>query len=157
MPLRAESPIRRFVAEIAPASRAEQTGGGAPGAFRVDARLRDSELFLLVLSLCAGAAAGIGVILIDLLLAWLRQVAFGVSPGQHLSDVELAPARVLLIPGIGGLLVGLVSEQLRRWRPREVVDAIEANALFGGRMSVGNSLGLVAVTLSQAGSEPLSG
>ena len=40
---------------------------------------------------------------------------------------------------------------LRRWRPREVVDAIEANALLGGRMSVGDSLGLVAATLLSGG------
>ncbi len=55
------------------------------------------------------------------------------------------------MPVLGGLLVGLTSAMLRRWRPREVVDAIEANALFGGRMSVGDSLGLVWVTVLSGG------
>ena len=82
---------------------------------RVGARLRDSELFLLVLALGAGGAAGLGVFLIDV------------------------------------LLVGLASALLRRWRRREVVDAIEANALFGGRMSVGDSLGVVLLTLLSGG------
>jgi CIC family chloride channel protein len=106
---------------------------------------------LLVLALGAGAAAGGGVVLIDWLLALLRRLAFGIPPDGHLSDIDLGPARVLMMPVLGGLLVGLVSALLRRWRPREVVDAIEANALFGGRMSVGDSLGLVAVTLLSGG------
>ena len=120
-------------------------------AARTEARLRDSELFLLVLALGAGAAAGGGVVLIDWLLALLRRLAFGIPPDGHLSDIDLGPARVLMMPVLGGLLVGLVSALLRRWRPREVVDAIEANALFGGRMSVGDSLGLVAGTLLSGG------
>jgi CIC family chloride channel protein len=114
-------------------------------------RLRDSDLFLLILALGAGGAAGIGVILIDLLLDGLRWLAFGVPRDGHLSDTTLAPARVLLTPVLGGLLVGLAAALLRRWRQREVVDAIEANALFGGRMSVGDSLGLVLVTLLSGG------
>ena len=61
------------------------------------------------------------------------------------------PARLLLMPVMGGMLVGLSSVLLRRWRPREVVDAIEANALFGGRMSLGDSLGLVWVTILSGG------
>ena len=147
----AESHIRSGVAEIAPASQTQHTGAEVGGTLRVEARLRDSELFLLVLALVAGIAAGVGVILIDLLLALLRRMAFAIPPDGHFSDIDLGPARVLLMPVLGGLLVGLVSELLRRWRPLEVVDAIEANALFGGRMSVGDSLGLVAVTLLSGG------
>ena len=113
--------------------------------------MRDSDLFLLVLALAAGGAAGIGVILIDLLLAELRWFAFGIPEDGHLSDIDLGPARVLLMPVLGGLLVGLAAALLRLWRQREVVDAIEANALFGGRMSVGDSLGLVGLTLLSGG------
>ena len=153
MPLRAYWPIRSYiVAEIAPASQTTQASAEretAPPA--AEARLRDSELFLLVLALAAGIVAGIGVVLMDLVLDLLRWLAFGVSSDGHLSDIDLGPARVILMPVLGGLLVGLVAALLRRWRPREVVDAIEANALFGGRMSVGDSLGLVAVTLLSGG------
>jgi chloride channel protein, CIC family len=139
------------VADTAPASKIERTRAeGAEGA-PVERRLRDSELFLLVLALGAGIAAGIGVVLIDLLLALLRHLAFAIPPDGHLSDIDLGPARILLMPVLGGLLVGLTSALLRRWRPREVVDAIEANALFGGRMSVRDSLGLVAATLLSGG------
>jgi chloride channel protein, CIC family len=108
--------------------------------------LRDSDLFLLVLAVGAGVAAGIGVVLIDFLLAGLRWFAFAIPRDGHLSDIDLGPGRVLLMPVLGGLLVGLAAALLRRWRQRAVIDAIEANALFGGRMSVGDSLGLVGVT-----------
>ena len=116
------------MAEIAPARGTAQTS--AEGGLPAEARLRDSELFLLVLAMTAGVAAGLGVVLMDLLLALLRWVAFGISSDGHLSDIDLGPARVLLMPVLGGLLVGFLSTLLRRWRPREVVDAIEANALL---------------------------
>ena len=114
-------------------------------------RLRDSDLFLLALALGAGGAAGISVILIDLLLGGLRWFAFAIPQSGHLSNIDLGAARVLLMPVLGGLLVGFARALLRRWRQREVVDAIEANALFGGRMSVGDSVGLVFMTLLSAG------
>ncbi len=108
-------------------------------------------MFLLALALAAGVAAGLGVVLIDLLLDVLRWVAFAIGSDEHLVDVDLGPARVLAMPILGGLLVGVTSTLLRRWRPREVVDAIEANALLGGRMSISDSLGLVATTLLSGG------
>ena len=137
--------------EIAPLRGLEKTATGDADARNAEARLRDSDLFLLVLALAAGVAAGISVVLIDLLLALLRWLAFGISSNRHLSDIDLGWPRVLAMPVVGGLLVGLTSTVLRRWRPREVVDAIEANALFGGRMSVGDSLGLVFTTLLSGG------
>src|SRR4051812_16500109 len=88
-------------------------------------RLRDSDLLLLVLALGAGGAAGLGVVVIDWLLAGLRWLAFAIPRDAHLSDIDLAPARVLLMPILGGVLVGLAAALLRGWRQREVVDAIE--------------------------------
>jgi chloride channel protein, CIC family len=139
------------VADIAPAERTERTGAPVERALPAERRLRDSELFLLALALAAGVAAGLGVVLIDLLLDVLRWVAFAVGSDEHLVDIDLGPARVLAMPILGGLLVGVTSVVLRRWRPREIVDAIEANALLGGRMSVSDSLGLVATTLFSGG------
>jgi CIC family chloride channel protein len=139
------------VVEVAPASSTKRTGAEVEGALATEARLRDSELFLLVLALAVGVAAGVGVVIIDVLLSLLRQISFAIPQDGHLSDIDLGPSRVLFMPVLGGLLVGLTSAVLRRWRPREVVDAIEANALFGGRMSVADSLGLVAATLLSGG------
>jgi chloride channel protein, CIC family len=139
------------VTEIAPLHGLEKAATADADARNAEARLRDSDLFLLVLALAAGVAAGISVVLIDLGLALLRWFAFGVSSNKHLSDIDLGWSRVLAMPVLGGLLVGLTATVLRRWRPREVVDAIEANALLGGRMSVGDSLGLVFTTLLSGG------
>jgi chloride channel protein, CIC family len=141
----------RRVAEIASAAGNKETELASAASLR-EARLRDSELFLLVLALAAGIAAGLGVVLINLSLSLVRHLAFAVPLGSHLSEVTgVGPARLLLMPILGGLLVGLTATLLRRWRPREVVDAIEANALFGGRMSLGDSIGLVWVTILSGG------
>ena len=115
-------------------------------------RLRDSELFLVVLAAGAGVLAGLGVILLDEILAVLHSVVFDLPLGAHLSDTSDIPRlRVLTMPIVGGMLVGASLVLLRRWRPREVVDAIEANALFGGRMSLSDSIGLVFVTALSGG------
>src|SRR5438132_5003855 len=127
------------------------TSATTAGIRRAEVQLRDSDLFLLVLALGSGGAAGLSVTLIDLLLAGLRWFAFAMPREAHFSEIDVGPARVLMMPVLGGVLVGLVAALLRRWRQREVVDAIEANALFGGRMSVGDSLGLVLLTLLSGG------
>ncbi len=139
------------MAEIASDARTEATDLAAAGTRR-ETRLRDSELFLLALALAAGVAAGLGVVLINISLGLVRMAAFNVPFRSHLSEVTgIGPPRVVLVPIIGGLIVGLTAMLLRRWRPREVVDAIEANALFGGRMSLGDSIGLVWVTILSGG------
>jgi CIC family chloride channel protein len=147
----ARLPKQLGVAEIAPREALKEAGSAATVTRRAESRLRDSDLFLLVLAVGAGTAAGVGVVLIDMLLTGVRWLAYGIPRGGYLSDIDLGPARVLMMPVLGGLLVGLSAALLRRWRTREVVDAIEANALFGGRMSVGDSLGLVGVTLLSGG------
>ena len=48
------------------------TSATTAGIRRAEVQLRDSDLFLLVLALGAGGAAGLSVIVIDLLLAGLR-------------------------------------------------------------------------------------
>ena len=135
--------------DIAPARGAEET---AATGRRAEPRLRDSDLFLLALAAGAGVLAGGGVVIIDVLIGLVRHLAFDVPEGTHLSSATGLPwVRKLSMPVLGGFLVGIVSYLLRRWRPREVVDAIEANALFGGRMSVGDSVGLVGVTVLSGG------
>ncbi|HSK42004.1 MAG TPA: chloride channel protein, partial [Arenibaculum sp.] len=62
------------------------------------------------------------------------------------------PWRIVAAPCIGGLLVGLFIHWMRKLRSREVVDPVEANALYGGRMSLVDSLRLTTSTLLSAGS-----
>jgi CIC family chloride channel protein len=138
------------VTEFVPADRRSE--GAEETAEEARPRLRDSDLFLVMLAGGTGILAGLGVLAIDLLLAGIRYLGFGLPPGAHLSSATgLRWLPLLTMPILGGILVGVAKALLRRWRPREVVDAIEANALFGGRMSVGDSIGLVAVTLLSGG------
>jgi CIC family chloride channel protein len=151
LPVSAEAPVRSEVAEIAPIHARDTRVAPAVGP-RAETRLRDSDLFLLALATAIGVAAGLADVVIDFLIWLVKHFGYGIPSGGHLSDLtNISPLRLLLVPVFGGLVVGLVSALLRRWRPREVVDAIEANALFGGRMSVGDSIGLVLVTILSGG------
>ena len=57
----------------------------------------------------------------------------------------------MLVPAIGGLLLGLSGLALARWWPRRAVDPIEANALYGGQMSMRDSIVLVGQTMLSNG------
>lgn len=152
LPSAPDSPVPPEVAEIAPTHAPEAEAAPAFAGRRAERRLRDSELFLLGLALAVGVIAGFADIAIKALNWLVRWIAFGLPPEAHLSSATGIPSwRLALMPIVGGLLVGTIATLLRRWRPREVVDAIEANALFGGRMSVGDSIGLVGVTILSGG------
>jgi CIC family chloride channel protein len=75
-------------------------------------------------------------------------VLFRLPPGGRLSSASSIPAAsALLVPTLGGLAVGLFGLGLARWWPRPAVDPIEANALYGGNMSLNDSLLLVLQTV----------
>jgi len=65
--------------------------------------------------------------------------------------VELNPVATVAVPALGGLALGMVGLAITRWWPRQVVDPIEANALYGGRMSLGGSLLVVLQTIMSSG------
>jgi len=114
--------------------------------------LRSNEIALTVLSALVGMAVGFGVALVRQVMQWMHVVAYGMSPYHLLSEgIGLTWWRVLLVPVIGGVVVGVATVIIRRWRPREVVDAIEANALYGGKMSLIDSANLTLLTLLSGG------
>jgi CIC family chloride channel protein len=115
-------------------------------------RARNSELVLLVVAALVGGGAGLVVSVLDDLLRLFQAAAFGLGTGEHLSgNRSLDPMRALVVLGLGGLAVGLALRWVRRLRPRDVVDPVEANALYGGRMSLVDSLRLAAATFLSAG------
>lgn len=115
-------------------------------------QVRDNEVALSVVSAIIGATVGIGVVAVREFVQLLHQLNFGLPSGRLLSEgIGLTQWRIALIPCVGGLLVGLVALAIRRLRPHEIVDAIEANALYGGKMSLIDSLNLMLLTLMSSG------
>ena len=116
------------------------------------ALVRADEIWLVALAAALGLAAGLAVTLMNGISQHLHEFLFQIPHGERLSaTVELNPMRALLVPTFGGLAVGLAGLAILRWWPHRTVDAIEANALHGGRMDMGPSLALVAQTLLSNG------
>jgi CIC family chloride channel protein len=116
------------------------------------ALVRADEVWLVVLSAFVGCGAGIAVWIMTGTTQLIHEVLFGIGVGERLSAmVELDPIRTVVVPTLGGLALGLVGLAVVYYRPRRAVDPIEANALYGGRMSLNDSLIVVAQTIISNG------
>jgi CIC family chloride channel protein len=114
----------------------------------VRALVRGDELWLVVLAGLAGLAAGLCVTAMSESTQWVHQLLFGLQPGLRLSETAALPAWRCLVPTcLGGLAVGGLGWAILRWNGRRAVDPIEANALYGGMMSLDDSLLVVAQTV----------
>ena len=77
---------------------------------------------------------------------------FDIPLGTRLSaSVAIDPLRALVVPAIGGLLLGIAGLSLARWGPERFVDPIEANAVRGGRMSFRGSMIVALQTVWSSG------
>lgn len=111
-------------------------------------RLRSNEPIQILV--CAVFGALIGAITAGLheFIDLAHRVIFRIAGSHTLSTgVGVDVGRVLWVPAVGGLVLGLGVILMRRIRPTEVVDPIEANALHGGRMSMTDSLRLLIATM----------
>src|SRR6202140_4196138 len=92
-----------------------------------------------------GTIAGLVVATMSGAVEGMHELLFNVENGERLSSqYAIEPLRALLVPSLGGLLLGVAFLLLQRWRPAREIDPIEANALHGGRMSFRGS-GIVAL------------
>lgn len=118
---------------------------------RLRAIVRARESSVIVLAALAGATAGLVVAGMGTAVAYMHLVLFGIEPGARLSgQLTLNPVYALVVPCVGGLLLGLATTAIARWRGSEV-DPVEANALHGGRMSMRGSLIVAAQTVWSSG------
>jgi CIC family chloride channel protein len=116
------------------------------------ALVRADEIWLVVLAAFLGCATGIVVWLMTSTTQFIHEVLFGLNHAQRLSAMQhLPPMPTIIVPALGGLVLGLLGLVLARARPRRTVDPIEANALFGGRMSLNGSLIVVLQTIISNG------
>ena len=99
--------------------------------------LRENQVAQI--ALCVGLGLGVGLITLMLHEAVLlgRRYAFSLQPGQRLSSAGPLDAMLTMsVPAIGGVILVAFSLLFRLIRRGETVDPIEANAIYGGRMSV---------------------
>lgn len=114
--------------------------------------VRQTELGLILLAVLVGLASGLLAVAIGAIARSMHVVFFGPEAEHGLSSIRHAsPWALLLLPALGGLLLGGLNRLLARYRPRSPVDPIEANALHGGRLSLNDGLVVVAQNLVSNG------
>jgi len=113
-------------------------------------RVRSSEIFFILLAILVGMGAGLLTILLGI-AAWVMQhILFGLPADTRLSGAPpLSPWQLAILP-LGGAILAFFSWGMRA-RKRTLVDAVEANALHGGRMSAIDSLIVAGQTLLSNG------
>ncbi len=108
---------------------------------RLRTLVRADEVWLAVLSAVVGVFGGLGVVAINAVTAVMHQRLFALPAGQGLSEsLHVSPLRALCVPVLGGLVLGVSMALLARLRPGNLVDPVEANALYGGRVSLNDSV-----------------
>src|SRR3984893_19532825 len=119
---------------------------------RLRAFVRAHETSLVVLAGLVGTTGGLVVVAMSMAVAGLHTLLFDISIRERLSSQpSIAPLRALLVPSLGGLVLGLAFLWLTRWRPAREIDPIEANALHGGRMSFRGSVIVALQTVWSSG------
>jgi CIC family chloride channel protein len=119
---------------------------------RLRALVRARESSLILLAALVGVVAGLVVAVMSASVDLLHEVLFNLQHGERLSArLTLDPVLALSVPLLGGLIFGVATEVIRRWRPEREIDPIEANALHGGRMSLLGSIIVAAQTVWSSG------
>ncbi|MCK4939741.1 MAG: chloride channel protein, partial [Rhodospirillaceae bacterium] len=114
----------------------------------------NDQLILAVLAFVVGVLSGGAVIGFREGISFFQDAFFGTSSERlflHLAGLQWW--QIVWPPVVGGLVVGiLVRIGLPENRPQGVADVIEANALNGGRMSLGDGLRAAVVSAISIGS-----
>src|ERR1700742_2547532 len=119
---------------------------------RLRAFVRAHETSLVILAAVVGAIGGLVVSAMSAAVDVLHRVLFDLNSGDRLSSqFRIDPLRALLVPSLGGLIVGIAFLLLTRVRPAREIDPIEANALHGGRMSFRGSVIVALQTIWSSG------
>jgi len=119
---------------------------------RLRAFVRAHETSLVVLAAMIGTIGGLVVLAMSVAVAALHALLFNISITERLSSQpSIETLRAVLVPSLGGLLLGLALLLLLRWRPAREIDPIEANALHGGRMSFRGSVVVALQTTWSSG------
>ena len=113
--------------------------------------VRTRQAGLVLAAGVIGVAAGGLVALMGWTVQAMHEVLFGLPSGQRLSaTLHVTRWRALLVPVLGGFALAGLARYARRMSGR-LADAIEANALYGGRLSLTGSLLVTVQTVVSCG------
>ena len=86
-----------------------------------------NDLFMVLVSLLIGILAGYGNLIFRYLIEFFQDFFYGATGGAILSTLQQAPFyKIILLPAIGGLLVGLISITFKSAKGHGVPDVIKA-------------------------------
>ena len=84
---------------------------------RLRALVRARETSLVVLAMIVGAVSGLVVLAMGAIVTGLHALFFDLPYGTRLSSVSaLDPRLAVAVPCLGGLVFGLATQALVRWR-----------------------------------------
>jgi CIC family chloride channel protein len=112
--------------------------------------LRASEASFIILAIGVGAGAGLLSVVLGALARTLQHLLFALPPETRLSGAANLGLTSLVVLPTGGLILAVFG-YVTRARKRRLVDAVEANALHGGRMSLPDSLVISGQTVLSNG------
>ena len=113
--------------------------------------VRADELFLVLLAAVIGIGAGLIVVAMNATTQAAREFFYHLPPGARLSAQTAIAPMSAIVPAIGGVIMGMSILAVSRWAPRRLIDPIEANALYGGKMSLRDSMIVVGQTVLSNG------
>ncbi|WP_128925173.1 chloride channel protein [Bradyrhizobium guangxiense] len=115
--------------------------------------VRNRETGLVLVAIVVGLLSGVLVAAISSLSQVSHALLFDIPFDAHLSATGVISwQRTLLVPMLGGLVLALIGLYFaRRVKGQQLADAIEANALYGGRVSFRGSLLISIQTLLSNG------
>ncbi|MBN9071549.1 MAG: chloride channel protein [Rhizobiales bacterium] len=109
-------------------------------------------LGIVLLAGIAGVVSGLAVVAVSGIVQRIHLLLFDLQENARLSAMfSLSRPTQALVPCLGGVLLGLSLIALRRLRRRTPIDPIEANALYGGRMSLNDTAVIAAQTMVSSG------
>jgi chloride channel protein, CIC family len=109
---------------------------------------RSNEFAQLLLCGIWGGIVGAVVVAMRATVVQLHRIDFAIAGNSLLSSgIGVDRFRIMIVPALGGLLLGGLGLLVRRYRGAEIVDPVEANALYGGRMSLWDSIRLAGSTI----------